>query len=115
MVDPAEHLARGLKLFAAGRYFEAHEELESAWRVAARQERFFLQGLIHSAAAMHHASRGNLEGAVLQARRAMRKLAGYLPEHGGVDTRSLLGSLQARMEQWQRGLAAAQATIGLRR
>lgn len=115
MVDLAEHLACGLKLFAAGQYFEAHEELESAWRVAERQQRFFLQGLIHCAAAMHHASHGNLEGAVLQAHRAMRKLAGYLPEHGGVDTRSLLGHLQARVEQWQRALAAGQATIGLRR
>jgi predicted metal-dependent hydrolase len=115
MVDPREKLAGGLRLFEAGRYFEAHEEFESAWREAARRERFFLQGLIHCAAAMHHASEGNLCGAVLQARRAMRKLAGYLPEHAGLDTRSLLGELQRCIEAWQGGLAAARATIGVRR
>lgn len=115
MVDPAEHLACGLKLFAAGQYFEAHEEFESAWRAAPRRERFFLQGLIHCAAALHHARRGNLRGAVLQAGRAMRKLAGYLPEHEGIDTKTLLGDLQACIEAWQGGQPAARATIGVRR
>lgn len=50
-----------------------------------------------------------------QARRAARKLAGYLPEHGGIDTRRLIGDLEAWNRAWQRGLAAGQATIGVRR
>ncbi|MCS7043712.1 MAG: DUF309 domain-containing protein [Bryobacteraceae bacterium] len=115
MVHPADHLARGFALFESGRYFEAHEEFEAAWNAAPRTERFFLQGLVHWAAAHHHASRGNFEGAVLQARRAMRKLAGYLPEHRGVDTRGLLAQLETQARTWQGCASVPQATIGVRR
>lgn len=115
MLDPEGRLARGLELFHAGRFYEAHEEWEAAWRLAPRSARFFLQGLVHCAAAHHHASRGNFRGAVLQAERAARKLAGYLPAFGGVDTRGLLADLRSWTGAWQRGLPVARATIGVRR
>ena len=40
---------RGLEEIRAGRYFEAHEELETAWRAAQDEERDFFQGLVHHA------------------------------------------------------------------
>ena len=40
---------RGLEEIRAGRYFEAHEELEDAWRAAPAEERDFFQGLVHRA------------------------------------------------------------------
>ena len=43
------HLERGIRLLREGAYFEAHEELELAWRAAAPAERDFYQGLVHVA------------------------------------------------------------------
>lgn len=79
----------GLELFAAERYFEAHEAWEQEWVHAPRRERFFLQALIHLAVALHHRERGNKAGAARQWRKAMRKLAGYLPVWRGIDTAGL--------------------------
>jgi predicted metal-dependent hydrolase len=48
------HFARGVRLFDAGEFFEAHEVWEERWRVATdKVERDFLQGLIQVAAAFH--------------------------------------------------------------
>ncbi len=115
MAESDELLHRGMELFNHGRYYESHEELEAAWNRAPRRERFFLQALVHCAAAWHHAEQGNFTGAVLQARRALRKLAGYLPERAGIDTRGLSAQLAAWIEAWQHGERAPQATIGVRR
>lgn len=115
MAEQLSRIQRGIELFHLGRFHESHEEFELAWRAALRTERFFLQSLVHCAAAWHHAGRGNYEGAVLQARRALRKLAGYLPEHGGLDTRRLSSQLLEWLDCWQRGVPAPRATIGVRR
>src|ERR1700716_2022189 len=48
----------GLEHIRAGRFFEAHEELEIAWRAAAAEERDFYQGLVHVAVAWYQAGRG---------------------------------------------------------
>lgn len=76
-------------LFNAGRFFEAHEVLEAAWMRADLPDRFFLQGLIHAAVACHHEEQGNPVGAGLQLEKALKKLAGYLPEREGVWTSGL--------------------------
>jgi uncharacterized protein len=80
---------QGLAHFAARRYFEAHEVWEEEWVCAPRAERFFLQALIHFAVALHHRAEGNPEGELRQWRKALRKLAGYLPRHRGLDTAAL--------------------------
>lgn len=87
---------QGLALFAAGRYFDAHEAWEQEWVRAPRAERFFLQALIHFAVALHHHAHANPEGARRQWRKALRKLAGYLPRHRGIDTLALYRDALAR-------------------
>ncbi|GIU79128.1 MAG: hypothetical protein KatS3mg005_2366 [Bryobacteraceae bacterium] len=114
MAEQKQLMQHGIALFNAGRFYESHEALEEAWNRAPRAERFFLQSLVHCAVAWHHAANGNFTGAALQARRALRKLAGYLPQHGGVDTRTLHAQLAGWLESWQRGAAAERATIGVR-
>ncbi len=114
MAEQKALIQRGIELFNLGLYYESHEELELAWNRAPRAERFFLQSLVHCAAARHHAVRGNYEGAVLQAQRALRKLAGYLPEHDSVDTRRLSSLLWVWLDSWRRGVPAPRATIGVR-
>jgi hypothetical protein len=46
-------LDRADELSAAGRYFDAHEELEAAWKAAADETKILLQGLIQVAAGLH--------------------------------------------------------------
>jgi uncharacterized protein len=54
--------ARGVELFNARRFFDAHEVWEEIWLPATGLEKRLLQGLIQIAAAFHHHSRGNLLG-----------------------------------------------------
>ena len=89
------HLARGLALIRAGRYFDAHEELELAWRAAEPAERDFFQGLVHVAVAWYQAGRGRRVGAERQLAKAARRLAPFAPAHGGVDVAALLEQVEA--------------------
>ncbi|HZO62451.1 MAG TPA: DUF309 domain-containing protein [Gaiellaceae bacterium] len=81
---------RGLELIRAGRYFDAHEELETAWREAEAGERDFLQGLVHVAVAWYQAGRGNRVGCERQLAKAARRLGPYAPGHRGLDVTRLL-------------------------
>jgi len=88
-------LARGLELIRAGRYFDAHEELEDEWRSAPSEERDFLQGLVHVAVAWLHAERENRPGCERQLEKAARRLGPYAPEHRGVDVARVLDDVAA--------------------
>lgn len=46
-------LDRADALGAAGRFFEAHEELEAGWKAAEGPEKTLLQGVIQIAAGLH--------------------------------------------------------------
>ncbi len=76
---------RGLEAIRAGRYFEAHEELEDAWRAAPPEERDFFQGLVHVAVAWYQAGRGRPVATARQLEKAARRLAPFAPAHRGVD------------------------------
>jgi predicted metal-dependent hydrolase len=75
----------GLALFNAGRFFDAHEVWEDAWRAAPAEEKKFLQGLIQIAVALHHHSRGNSVGARLLLARAQRNLSPYPDSYAGLN------------------------------
>ena len=89
------HLQRGLELIRAGRFFDAHEELELAWRAAPPEERDFYQGLVHVAVAWYQAGRGRRVGCERQLAKARRRLSPYAPAHGGVDVSRLLEQVDA--------------------
>ena len=88
----------GLDHIRAGRFFEAHEELELAWRAAAAEERDFYQGLVHVAVAWYQAGRGNEVGARRQLEKGLRRLEGYEPEHRGVDVAAVRRQLRNAQE-----------------
>jgi uncharacterized protein len=100
MADPYK---TGLDHIRAGRYFEAHEELETVWRAAPSEERDFYQGLVHVAVAWYQAGRGNRVGTERQLDKALRRLEAYEPTHLGVDVAAL-----------RRQLAELRATLDLR-
>jgi predicted metal-dependent hydrolase len=85
----------GLEHIRAGRFFEAHEELELSWRAAAPEERDFYQGLVHVAVAWYQAGRGNAVGAGRQLEKGLRRLERYEPEHRGVDVADVRRQLRA--------------------
>ena len=79
----------GIEHLRAGRWFEAHEELELAWRAAPPEERDFYQGLVHVAVAWYQHDRGRRIGTERQLRKAIRRLEAYEPEHLDVDVAAL--------------------------
>jgi len=84
----------GLELIRAGRFFEAHEELELAWRTAAAEERDFYQGLVHVAVAWYQAGRGRPVATASQLAKAARRLAPFAPSHRGVDVDAVLAQVE---------------------
>ena len=90
----------GLEHIRAGRFFEAHEELEIAWRAASPEERDFYQGLVHVAVAWYQAGRGNTVGTTRQIEKGLRRLEHYEPEHRELDVADV-----------RRQLLAAQALV----
>ena len=87
--------ACGLEAIRAEHYFEAHEELEMAWRAAATEERDFFQGLVHVAVAWYQAGRGRPVAAASQLEKAARRLGPYAPAHRGVDVADVLAQVEA--------------------
>jgi predicted metal-dependent hydrolase len=86
---------RGLEAIRAEHYFEAHEELEMAWRAAATEERDFFQGLVHVAVAWYQAGRGRPVATASQLEKAARRLGPYAPAHRGVDVADVLAQVEA--------------------
>lgn len=96
-------LQAGLSLIRAGRFFEAHEELELAWRAAGAEERDFYQGLVHVAVAWYQAGRGRPVATARQIEKAIRRLSPFAPEHLGVDVAGVLEQLQRAQQEVARG------------
>jgi predicted metal-dependent hydrolase len=106
---------RGLELFNQGAYFEAHEELELAWRAEPGPVRELYRGILQIAVAYYHILRGNYRGAVKMFVRSRTWLAPF-PDHcRGVDLarfrqdyrqveQELLRLGPARLEWLNRGL-----------
>jgi hypothetical protein len=94
---------RGLEEIRATRFFEAHEELEEAWRAAPAEERDFLQGLVHVAVAWYQAGRGRPVATGRQLEKAARRLAPFAPAHRGVDVDSVLAQVAAAQNRVSAG------------
>lgn len=91
---------RGIRLFNAREFYDAHEVWEDVWRESEGMEKRFLQGLIQAAVALHHHSTGNVVGACSLIERARRNLAGCPVEFGGIR----VGALLDELERWTAAL-----------
>ena len=98
-----DRFREGLRLFNHGEFFECHEVLEEVWTPERGPRRLFLQALIHVAVGFYHHGRDNPVGAVRQLRKALRKLAAYLPECEGIDTARLYQEAEAVLRQIESG------------
>jgi predicted metal-dependent hydrolase len=93
---------RGIELFNEGRYFEAHEELEAAWRDEPGKVRRLYQGILEAGVTYLHITRGNYRGAVKVYKRSMRWLKDWPGHCRGVDVEQLRRDLSVAIGEVER-------------
>jgi hypothetical protein len=92
----------GLRLFNEGRYFEAHEALEEAWRAETESIREFYRGILQAAVVYLHITRNNYQGAVKVYERSRKWLRDW-PDHcRGVNVKKLRQDLEQAIAEAQR-------------
>ena len=84
---------QGLALARAGRFFDAHEAFETAWRACRAPERDFFQGLVHVVVSAYQHGRGRPVATERQRLKALARLAAYEPAHRGLDVAALRAAL----------------------
>ena len=92
----------GLRLFNAEKYFEAHEELELAWREEKGKIRELYQGILEAAVTYLHIRRGNYAGALKVYGRCMRWLKFWPETCRGVQVGQLRRDLGAAITEVER-------------
>ena len=86
---------RGLEYFNRGKFFEAHEYLEIAWRAEEGPIRDLYQGILQVGVGYYHLQRGNLAGARKMFARARRCLQIFPAVPCGIDVAGLLADVDA--------------------
>ncbi|MBT3339616.1 MAG: DUF309 domain-containing protein [Planctomycetes bacterium] len=84
---------KGLRLYTAGDFFEAHEVWEEIWKQKAGASAEFYKGLIQAAVALAHSQNGNTKGALKLTKRAESRLLQYSPTHLGINVQQILDDL----------------------
>lgn len=103
----SEGYRRGIRLFNAREFYDAHEVWEDVWRESHGMEKKFLQGLIQAAVALHHQSTGNVVGACSLVERARGNLAGCPAEFGGIAVSELIVTLG----EWRAAVVGGEAEL----
>jgi predicted metal-dependent hydrolase len=84
----------GLKLFNELKFFEAHEELEDAWRNETGEIRDLYQGILQVAVACLHITRGNYNGAIKVYERSIKWLTDWPEICRGIQVEKLRNDAQ---------------------
>ncbi len=92
----------GIRLFNERRYFEAHEELEAAWKEERGRVRELYQGILEAAVTYLHIRRCNFAGAVKVYGRSMRWLRTWPEVCRGTDVGQLRRDLNAAIAEVHR-------------
>ena len=92
----------GLRLFNAGKYFEAHEELEAAWKDEKGKVRELYQGILQAGVTYLHIKRGNYAGAIKVYGRSMKWLRQFPETCRGVEVERLRKDLTNTIEEVRR-------------
>ncbi|HET6771524.1 MAG TPA: DUF309 domain-containing protein [Actinomycetota bacterium] len=93
--------------FNEGRFFQAHEAWETAWKQSkgTGDEEFF-KGLSQLGAGYVHYRRGNAHGTFTLIRRGIRRITQYGPRHQGIDVASVAEAARSQANEVE---AAARA------
>jgi len=95
--EQAVDFARGVSLFNARQWFDAHEVWEDLWRDDFGDRKRFLQGMIQAAVLLEHLRRGNPRGARSLHHTCPQKFEGLRCPTLGIDWRQLLADLSKIM------------------
>ena len=92
----------GIRLFNSGRYFEAHEALEDAWKEEKGGIRELYRGILQVAVVYLHITRKNYNGALKVYGQSTKWLKDWPETCRGVDVGMLRRDAQAVFEEVQR-------------
>lgn len=84
---------RGIELVNQGKYFQAHELLEFAWRQESNETRHLYQGLVQVSAMLYHLERGNTKGAHKLVRMALDNIIPFMELPTSLDIQRLVHDL----------------------
>jgi predicted metal-dependent hydrolase len=88
----------GIRLFNEGKYFDAHEELETAWRAETGAIRDLYQGILQVAVTYLHITRGNYDGAIKVYGRSLKWTQGWHDVCRGVNIKKLRDDAEHAMQ-----------------
>lgn len=95
-MSDAAHYQEGLDRFNAGRFWDAHESWEEAWKIERDPVvRLFYKGIIQMAAALVHWQRGNPRGLHLNWAKARPKLVDCGSQQLGLPIKPLISLMDA--------------------
>lgn len=94
---PEALFRRGVELFNAGAFFDAHEVWEDLWRDCAAAERRFFQALIQAAVSAYHKARGNMTGATRLLNSGRAYMAPFRPRYRGLDIDAFWTAMAAHL------------------
>lgn len=93
---------KGLELFNAGEYFEAHEALEDAWNAEEGDAKDLYRGILQTAVVYLHITRGNYNGAVKVYERSTKWLKGLPDSCKGIRLGELRTNAEMAMTEIQK-------------
>lgn len=92
----------GLEHFNKGEYFEAHEELETAWRAEDSEIRDLYKGILQAGVTYLHITRANYDGAIKVYKRSQPWLTKWPDVCRGVEVERLRKDLDAAIAEVRR-------------
>jgi hypothetical protein len=99
---PHPNAVEGMRLFNEGKFLEAHEELEIAWKEEAGAIRDLYRGILQVAVTYLHITRGNYEGAIKVHGRSLKWLAGWDTICRGINIGKLRADTELVMREVER-------------
>src|SRR5512147_2806545 len=104
LCDATLHLqaAEGLRLFNAGKYFEAHEALEDAWNDEKGPVRELYRGILQIAVTYLHITRQNYNGALKVYGRSQKWIKDWPPVCRGIEVGKLRQDAEAVIDEVRR-------------
>jgi uncharacterized protein len=93
---------RGLASFNEGKYFEAHEELEEAWRAEKGEIRGLYKGILQIAVAYLHLTRNNYYGVIKMYGRSQKWLTSWTGIVLGIHIDQLKSDFEIVIEEVRR-------------
>ncbi len=97
-----EKAIEGLTLFNDGKFFEAHEELETAWRDETGEIRNLYKGILQVAVAYLHITRENYEGAVKVYGRSLKWLKDWSDVCRGIQVKKFRDDAEIVMRELEK-------------